>query len=196
MLGHTILVNLAFLVSAASPSGPPFLTFKPHCLVSTHEIRVSIQQPQGFHAAGPIDHTPTFSGHPYAVTLAAYLGDAAFLMVHAERVLDRSGASDYSKLENYRLGKQDFRTKVQCAALTTEDVAGEHDLTFLATNGFPPTAAMYLRQLVLTTGDHNAEVVITYGERVASCKDSVTTPAFRDGFDAHLRRVVNVVPAP
>ena len=196
MLSQTVPAILTLLVSASSPSHPPFLKFEPHRLVSTHEIRVGIRQPSGFHAAGPIDHTPSFSGHPYAVTLAAYLGDAAFLMLHAERVLDRSGASDYSKLQHYRLGNQDFRTRVQCAALTPEDVAEEHDLKFLATNGFPPTPAIYLRQLFLTTDDHNAEVVITYGERVGSCVASVITPAFRDAFGAHLRRLVDLVQVP
>ena len=32
-------------------------------------------------------------------------------MVHAERVLDHSGASNYSKLKLYRVSDMDFRTK-------------------------------------------------------------------------------------
>lgn len=189
-------VNSGSVTRVQSPPHPSFLKFESHRLVSNHEIRLSIKQPAGFHAAGPIDHTPAFSGHPYVVSLAAYTDSKAFLMMHAERVLDKSGASDYSDLDLYRLGNQDFRTRTQCVALTPEDVAEEHDLSFLASNGFQPTPAIYLRQLFVTTDDHNAEVVVTYGERLDSCEDSLVSTAFRDAFDTRLRSIVSVAQIP
>ncbi|MGA8279066.1 MAG: hypothetical protein WB784_12890 [Rhodanobacteraceae bacterium] len=153
---------------------------------------MGIERPAGFHLAKPINYQPAFSGHPFAVSLAAFIGRRAFIMFHAERVLDKSGASNYSNLDSYKLDGQQFRTRVQCAELTHSDVSDEHDLSFLAQNGFDPTPAIYLRQLFQTTGDHNAEVVISYGERVGSCPDPASDPVFRSQFDKRLIAVVHL----
>lgn len=188
------LLHAAEIGEAHSPPSTAFLEFESHSLRTTHEIKLRVARPADFRPAGPIDRNATFSEHAYAVSLAAYIGSKAFVMVHAERVLDGSGASNYSNLDIYRLHDQAFRTKTMCATLTAEDVAGEHDLKFLSDNGFSPVPGIYLRQLFLTTDDHNAEVVITYGERLPSCEALTMAPDFRSALDSRLRESVGVTP--
>ncbi len=178
--------------AAPSAHAFAFLEIHGHQLMSTHEIKVIVEQPRGFRAVGPVNYLPTFSRHPFAVSLAAFLGDGAFVMVHAERVLDGSGASNYSNLEPVKVSAFEFRTKVQCADLTMEDVAGEHDLALLASHGFAPTPAVYVRQLFRTTDDHNAELVLTYGERLTSCAESSLTPAFIAAFNERLLQTIHI----
>ena len=185
-----MLISFAILL-AGLLDAQPLLAVHGDRLVSLHELRVSVARPRGFRVAPPVHRKAEFSGHPFAVSVGAFVGPDSFVMVHAERVLDRSGASDYSSLDDYVLGGQTYRTKAQCAALTLEDVAEEHDLRFLNANDFSPAPAVYLRQLFRTTDDHNAEVVITYGERLTACPGAAEESRFRAAFDARPARTVS-----
>lgn len=188
----TLSINAEAMASAPHPK---LLEFEHDKLVTRNEVPLTIDRPKGFKPIGPVDHDSTFSNHPFAVTLAAYVGAGAFLMVHAERVLDHSGASDYSNLKIYELDGLTFHTKGQCASLSESDVKEEHDIAFLATNGFNPMPAVYLRQLFLTSDDHNAEVVVTYGERLSACPTVSDAAEFEAGFDKRMKASIHVAPS-
>lgn len=182
-------VTALLLVSGCASTGPEgaLLTIDGDRIVTTHELRYEVEAPDGYRVAGPVHRETVFGGHPYAVTLAAWVGPEAFVSVHAEHVLDASGASDYSDLPEFALSCGMFRTRVQCAELDPGDIEGEHDLEFLASNGFAPLPGLLVRQLFQTTDDDNAEIVISYGERTASC-----TAPDQDAFDARMLDALRV----
>jgi hypothetical protein len=182
-------VVVSTMLTGCASTGPEgaLATIDGDRIVTTHELRYEVQAPEGFRAAGPVHRETVFGGHPFAVTLAAWVGAEAFVSVHAERVLDGSGASDYRDLDEFALSCGVFRTRVQCAELGAGDIEGEHDLEFLAGNGFVASPGLRLRQLFRTTDDHDAEVVISYGERVASCAESD-----QETFDARMLATLRV----
>jgi len=171
-IGSAIAAALLLASAAANAATPgfSFIASTKNALRTTHSIRLEIARPQGYRIARPTRRNAVFNAHPYEVTLSGFLGRDRAILLHAERVADRSGASDYDKLPESDL--PGFRMRTQCAAISAEDAAEEHDLSWLAANGWNPAgASLAIRQYFRTTPDHNEEVVISLIARVARCDD-------------------------
>jgi hypothetical protein len=163
-----VLGALASAVVAAE--GFSYLELTPSGLKAQNGVPVEVRRPAGFTAAAPESRSDVFGKHPYLVTLAGFLGAGEAVLVHAERVADASGASDYSALPPG--GWPGFRVRSQCAEIDPQDVAAEHDLKWLADHGWNPAGALALRQYFRTTDDHNNEVVVSLIVRVADCRNA------------------------
>jgi hypothetical protein len=178
-----------FLASVASGAagGFSFIEASTNALRTTHAIRLEIFRPKGFRIARPTSRDAVFNGHPYEVTLAGLLGRDQAILLHAERVADRSGASNYETLPQTDL--PGFRARTQCAAITAADAAEEHDLSWLAQHGWDPAGtSLAIRQYFRTTPDHNQEVVISLIAKVARCGDETAIA----GALNRLRRLLKV----
>lgn len=131
-------------------------------------LRVSAR---GFRATAVANRDAVFGGHPYQVSLAALLSPDAAVMVHAERVSDGSGASNYDSLPPAGWPDPRFRLRAMCAVIDRATVAAEHDLAFLDRNGWNPEGPLALQQYLAATLDHNQEVVLSLVVHVPSCAD-------------------------
>ncbi len=183
------------IVAWVPQSEPDFayLQFDDAGLTSVHGLPVIVKSPDGFRAVGPVNRVAEFNDRPFNISLAAYLGDESFVMVHAERLADESGVLDYSDLEPAELSGRAFTSREMCAELSTEEVAEEHDIAFLNSNGFDPTPAVYLRQFFTTSEDGNAEVVVSFGLRLYNCNADSLTPAFMETFGSKLQSATQLV---
>jgi hypothetical protein len=170
--GWSAIAATLLLASVASgaATGFSFIEASPNALRTTHAIRLDIARPMGFRTARPTSRDAVFNGHPYKVTLAGFLGRDQAILLHAERVADRSGASNYERLPQADL--PGFRARTQCAAITAADAAEEHDLSWLTQHGWNPAgASLAIRQYFRTTPDYNEEVVISLIAKVDRCDD-------------------------
>ncbi len=189
MAGRLVFAAMLLLTSVASgaAAGFSFIEASPDSLRTTHKIRLEIVRPKGFRIARPTSRSTAFNGHPYDVTLAGFLGRDQAILLHAERVTDRSGASNYNTLPPGDL--PGFRVRTQCAAIAVADVAEEHDLAWLAQHGWNPAgASLAIRQYFRTTPDHNEELVISLIVKMERCGDEATIA----GAMTALRRVLKV----
>lgn len=132
-----------------------------------------------------------FGDHPFEVSMAAFVGPDSAVMVHAERVADGSGRSNYDHLPAAAWPDGRFRVRRQCAVIDREAAQGEHDLVYLAREGLNPVGSLVLEQYFTTTPDHNREVVISLVARVADCATEADNQAALD----RLRNRVRVMPA-
>ncbi|MDH3789851.1 MAG: hypothetical protein OES53_14925, partial [Xanthomonadales bacterium] len=64
---------------------------------TTHGLAYTITSDQMV-AKGPRHRTDQFGGNPYEISLGALFSDDGVVMIHAERVADQSGASNYENL--------------------------------------------------------------------------------------------------
>jgi len=189
MAGWSAIAAALLLASAAggAVAGFSFIEASPNALHTTHKIRLEIGRPKGFRVAAPASRSTMFNTHPYEVTLAGFLGRDQAILLHAERVADRSGASNYDTLPQGDL--PGFRVRTQCAAIGATDVAEEHDLAWLARHGWDPAgASLAIRQYFRTTPDHNEEVVISLIAKVDRCRDDAAIA----GAMKTLRRLLKV----
>jgi hypothetical protein len=146
-------------------------------IVTAHAIRVTVSSDDSLRAAPATHRLAIFDGHPFEVSMAALLGREQAVMVHAERVADSSGRSNYDSLPPAGWPDDRFRLRRQCAAIDREAVESEHDLAFLARQGWPPEGNLALEQYFAATPDHNQEVVISLIARVADCADAEANAA-------------------
>jgi hypothetical protein len=157
---------------------------------STDGLSVRVEAP-GLRSTAPVHRTDTFNGHPFEISLAAFIdGDVAILM-HAERVADGSGASDYSELPAAEWPSAAFRTRQFCMTLVDDDIAGEHDLEWLRANGFDPAGALVLDQSFITTPDHNNEVVVSIAVKGVNCEEPSSISAALAAARARAHVTVN-----
>lgn len=169
-----LLLTLSF-GTAAHPAGKQPTTFgnlraSTHSVVTTHGLDHALRMPHRFHVASPEHRTDTFNGHPFRISLTAFLSKDAALMVHAETVADDSGASNYDALPMATLAGLTFhRRPDQCVNLSKQQLEGEHDLLWLADHGFPPTGPLQVRQYLTNNPQHDREIVLTFMLRVADC---------------------------
>jgi hypothetical protein len=137
-----------------------------------HDLRYEIAVTGNFDVTESINRIDQFSGTPYNISLAAFIGDRNALMVHAEKVADSSGASDYSNLPHAKWPDDSFRSSgIICIQIPREEVEQEHDLRWLYENGFEPTGNILFAQFFRTTPDNNTEIVISIMQRVRACDD-------------------------
>lgn len=151
------------------PAAFAHLNATPRAIETTHGVRLTLDSPSGFRLAGPTHRTAEFDGHPYEVSLAAFLGSDEAVMVHAERVADRSGASNYQDLPAADWPGTGFRQRGYCVAVTPDMVAAEHDLNWLRGHGWDPAGNVAAVQYLATTPDFNEEVVVSLLVRNVDC---------------------------
>lgn len=121
-------------------------------------------------ATRPKHRSDKFGDNPYEISLAAFISEAGVVMVHAERVADQSGASNYEDKPGSDWPNDTFRSDgAVCIQVPASEVEGEHDLEWLRENGFEPSGALAFAQYFATTADFNDELVITLMARVPSC---------------------------
>lgn len=137
---------------------------------TTHGLTYTITSDE-LVAKGPKHRTDRFGGTPYEISLGALFSDNGAVMIHAERVADQSGASNYENLARSDWPDDSFRhSGAICIDVTESETEGEHDLEWLRDNGFEPTGSMVFVQYYATTRDFNDEIVVTLLARVASCE--------------------------
>ena len=127
-----------------------------------------------FIIVNPKHRTAIFNDVPYEVSLSAFISNPVAVMVHAERVADASGASDYSDKSLVKWPNENFRSDGPvCMALPYDAIEGEHDLEWLRKNGFEPSGNILFSQYFLTTEDFNDEIVISMILHVNDCKNNL-----------------------
>jgi hypothetical protein len=136
---------------------------------TTHGLSYALTSDQLL-AAGPKHRTDQFGDNPYEISLAAFVSEKGAVMIHAERVVNQSGASNYEDkaLSDWPDGA--FRSDgATCIEVPATEIEGEHDLEWLRDKGFEPSGMLAYAQYFATTRDFNDEIVITLLVRVASC---------------------------
>jgi hypothetical protein len=136
---------------------------------TTHGLSYTITSDQMV-AKGPKHRTDLFGENPYEISLGALFSDDGVVMVHAERVANQSGASNYQDLARSKWPDDSFRfSGATCIDVSAAEIEGEHDLEWLRDNGFEPTGPVVFVQYYATTDDFNDEIVITLLARVDAC---------------------------
>lgn len=139
-------------------------------IVTLHGVRLEAYAPPPLRLKGPKHRRDRFNGVPYEISLAGFIDPQRAIIIHAERVADGSGASDYSDRAPADWPFAGFVSDGPvCVSLESGDIAGEHDLECLAANGFSPNGDFAYQQYFATTDDHNDEVVVTLIARVERC---------------------------
>ena len=142
-------------------------------IATLHELKFELVMDEAFRATQPLNRVDRFNDTPYQISIAAFIGEDSSLMIHAEKVADSSGASDYSHLPLTNWPDDSFRSgDPVCLEIPAEEVEGEHDLLWLRENGFEPSGSIVFAQYFATTADMNSEIVLSILQRVASCADS------------------------
>ncbi len=174
----TFLAALAGLSACASvqsasslvkDAGFSFIEAAAGTIRTTNRLRFEIAYP-GARLAGTTHRRDVFNGRPYEISLAALIGEDGAVIIHAERVADASGASNYDSLPASDWPEAAFRKGIAaCIAIGPDDIEGEHDLEWLLSNDFDPVGEAILQQYFTTTADHNDEIVLTLMRKVSSC---------------------------
>ena len=169
------LALICATLACASADGPEtafsYLDTGPAYIQSTNGLDVRVEA-EGMRLVSPTDRVDEFNGHPYEISLGALVSGDVAVLVHAERVADASGASDYSDLPVAEWPGASFRTRQFCVVLAPEDLEGEHDLEWLRDQGFDPAGSLLLDQAFLTSADHNNEVVVSIAIRGVDCANN------------------------
>jgi len=122
-------------------------------------------------AAGPTHRSDRFGENPYEISLGALLSEDGVVMIHAERVVNQSGASNYEDKTVSDWPDDSFRSDgAVCFDVPASEIEGEHDLEWLRDNGFDPSGTLVFAQYFATTADFNDEIVISLLARVDSCE--------------------------
>jgi hypothetical protein len=168
-----------------------YLSRQDETLQTHHDLRFAFTMDADWHLAEPLHRTARFDDVPYEVSLSAFVQADAAIMVHAERVSDGSGASDYTHLPVSSWPTLGYRGQPRaCIEVGAEEVAGEHDLAWLRDRGFDVTGTVWLEQYFLSSDDFNDEIVVSLIVRGTDCDAG-------DDADAELARLrsdLQVVP--
>ncbi|MFZ8977512.1 MAG: hypothetical protein ACO2Y9_10460 [Pseudohongiellaceae bacterium] len=136
---------------------------------TTHGLSYTITSDQMV-ATKPKHRTDRFGENPYEISLGALMSEAGVVMIHAERVANQSGASNYEDKPPSDWPDHSFRSDAAvCIDVPASEIEGEHDLEWLQDNGFEPSGKLAYAQYFATTPDFNDEIVITLLAPVSSC---------------------------
>ncbi len=169
-----LIVSLIPIVGMAGEA-PDFSFERAHgqTLETTNGVNLLISMPPGYALEQPQNRYDSFKGVPYAISLDAFFANDGAVMVHAERVRDGSGASDYSSLTPTTLSGLDFVAReAACIKVSKREIEGEHDLKWLKDRGFLPTGPLMYQQFFRTTPNHDNEVVISLLQNVPDCSNN------------------------
>ena len=161
---------LAVLATALAADGEVLLTVNKDVLVARGAIAARVSA-RGFTVIAPEHRDARFSNHPWRVSLGAMVAGNEAVMVHVERVIDGSGASNYSKLATSDWPWPGAHMREMCAEVNPADVDEEHDLAYLRDRGWDPSGSIALEQHFITTDDHNQEIVVSLLIRSVHCDD-------------------------
>jgi hypothetical protein len=139
-----IYLLAASLCVAAAQAPFRYVIVDGNALKSSNGLPVTVRAPAAYRVLPPTSRHATFNSHPYEVSLAALVSKDSAVMLHAEKGSDSSGASNYDELPASPL--PGFHFRVQCASIGADDVAGEHDLNWLAKRGWSPVGSIALEQ--------------------------------------------------
>ena len=136
---------------------------------TTHGLSYTISSDRMV-ATKPKHRTDRFGDNPYEISLGALISEKGVVMIHAERVANQSGASDYKDKSPSDWPDHSFRSDgAICIDIPASEIEGEHDLEWLRDNGFEPSGTLAYAQYFATTPDFNEEIVITLLAPVSSC---------------------------
>jgi hypothetical protein len=136
---------------------------------TTHGLSYTMASEQ-LRATGPKHRNDQFGDNPYEISLAAFFSQTGVVMIHAERVANQSGASNYEDKAGSDWPDDSFRSDgATCIEVPAAGIEGEHDLEWLRDNGFEPSGTLAYAQYFATTADFNDEIVITLLARMTSC---------------------------
>lgn len=139
-------------------------------LQSMHSLPFIFEAEPAYALTEVNDRTDLFNGVPYIISRAAFIGEAAAIMIHAETVADKSGASNYNDLPLADWPAPGFRSQgAVCMELSEADIQGEADPEWLLKNGFTMIGSVALAKYFLSSPDYNDEIVISLMARVPSC---------------------------
>lgn len=191
---RVLLMVGALLVAgpaAVAQEGFDYLKVEGRTVESVHKMKFVARVDKSFKLVGEAHHRPTYGGKLFNVSVAAFARGDELIMIHAEAHADGSGGLDYSNLKPDPLGGIAFNSREQCAVLADIPNAYESipDLRMLRDGGFVPEPAVFLKQYLIASPDGSAEYVFSYGRRVASCAESVITPAFKADVERAARSV-------
>lgn len=168
-LAFTAGILASALLSPTALAGTTHLVTTDGGFKTTHGLAYTITS-EKMVAKGPKHRTDQFGDNPYEISLGALFSDDGVVMIHAERVANQSGASNYQDLARSKWPDDSFRfSGATCIDVSDEEIEGEHDLEWLRDNGFEPTGPMVFVQYYATTDDFNDEIVITLLARVDAC---------------------------
>jgi hypothetical protein len=167
------------------------LEVKPNSVRTTHHAKYLIKIDSSFKLLGEFHHQPVYDKKQFDVSVAAYSDGKDLIMFHAETHTDGSGGLDYSKLTPATLNNLSFNSREQCAALNDEAELSENpQIKFIRSKGFDLSLPFYLKQYFATSEDGKAEVVISYGTKIASCEN--ITASFRTQIEDKLKSKISV----
>lgn len=149
------------------------LVVKEGMLVTTHGLKLTMKADAHYKVAKPKHRVATFkNGNTFEISLSAFISPKAAIMVHAESDANAKGAANYSNKPKVNWPNDTFRSNgPACIEVAKEDVAHEHDLAWLRTNGFEPSGKLLFSQYFSTTNDFNHEIVLSLIIPVKSCQD-------------------------
>lgn len=157
---------------------------------STHALPYRLSVPAGFDLYGPHHYQAVFNEHPFNVSMVAMVKGSTAIVLHAEMVADSSGFLDYSYLEPANLSGIAFFKKEQCAEISATEVATAPDLNYMKEQGFDFAPATYLVQYFKNSEDGNSEIVLTYGQKLDSCTESLVTEAFKQSVASDVKALL------
>ncbi len=163
---------LGIAIPAMAQDTAEFLAVTENNRIRTlHTLPLEMQAPADLPFSGPAHRSATFNAVPFDISLGAFLDNRRVIMVHAEQVADGSGAANYTRFPATDWPLSGFRDKpLFCLDLSANDVAVEHDLSWLRDHGFDPVGPIWLDQYFLSDDDFNNEVVISFIVRADDCE--------------------------
>jgi hypothetical protein len=87
-----------------------YLSVDGNTIRTVHGLKYQMQADESFKTADARHRTDTFFDVPFEISLSAFIRKDAAIIIHAERVTDGSGASDYSGLGASDWPNTNFRT--------------------------------------------------------------------------------------
>lgn len=191
MFTQTIILSAALI---AGGDAAPFLVEATGGGYRTqHSLRLEVTAAEPYQRQETAYREARFNDVPFAISLGAFTAADGAIMVHAEQVMDGSGAANYERYALVDWPAPGFRLKpAECHDIPAEVVAQEHDLAWLRDHGFDPSGNVWIEQYFLSGNAYNDEVVISLIHTGTACSDTVNGEAEL----ARLRTAIRVEPAP
>ena len=150
-------------------------------LIVQHSLESRFSASPAFSVHGPTHRSASFNEVPFEISLSAFITEQAAIMVHAERVADLSGASNYDRFAPSDWPLAGYRSPgTSCQSVPAAVVAEEHDLLWLRERGFEPSGDIWIDQHFLSGNDHNDEIVVSLLYKGPSCDDEAVAERQRN----------------
>lgn len=173
MLPRGLTLLAAFLFSTGpSAAFHDYLDRNSNTVTTTHQAAYRIGIGESFVPLGELHHRQESNGRMFKVSFAAFSKGSDIVLIHAETLEEPTGILDYGHLDQVMIDDVSAAFREQCVPEEAEAaLANNPEANFVKDNGFELRLPFLLTQHLLTSDDGNAEVVITYGRRVANCDE-------------------------